>query len=290
MITTRRRVRGVLFAAVLAIAGSWSAGVAGAITVTSFRLSPTSGPPGAVVKISGHGCTPALTPLAGNDYVKVTAPALQVSIQVPVAASGSWHGSFTVPANATAAPGLVAALCVTGGWPALTTIYTPQTFTVIAPPPSTTPTTTAPGSTTPTTPTTKPDATGTAPPPQENPPISGSPGSTAPEFASVPPGTSGGNRGSDNSRPGTTGRSNARPGSTKADGSLQASAIRAARAADLSVPELPGARVAAGGGLGWLAWLLLLSLLIAAVGAPFWLRRSRRSEADSAAASVGDTG
>jgi hypothetical protein len=60
----------------------------------------------------------------------------------------------------------------------------------------------------------------------------------------------------------------------------------AARAADLSVPRLPGAHVAGASGLGWVAWLLL-ALVVAAAGAPLWLRRSRRSDEDDGAAVVG---
>jgi len=43
--------------------------------------------------------------------------------------------------------------------------------------------------------------------------------------------------------------------------------------------------VAGTSGLGWIAWVLL-ALVIAALGAPFWLRRSRRSDEDDSAAAV----
>jgi hypothetical protein len=96
-------------------------------------------------------------------------------------------------------------------------------------------------------------------------------------FGGFPPDDPGGSRGgSANGGSATT-----RPGAIKADVSRATHRPRAARAADLSVPGLPAAQVAGTGGLGWLAWLLVLVLVVSAVGAPFWLRRSRRSQANS---------
>jgi hypothetical protein len=264
-----RRTRAALagLAAFVAI-GSWSAGVAdAAITaISTFDLSPTSGPPGTIVNFSGTACSPGLTRSATSDYVAITAPAFQISMQAPVTDNGSWHGSFTVPADApTGLPSLVLAHCFSDGWPSITTIYAAQTFTVTAPPPATT---------TSTTPTTKPNGSGGTTPPTtgEEPGPDGGGGSTVPVVGGFPPDDSGGSRG---------GSATTRPGAIKADARRATHSARAARAADLSVPGLPAAHVTSAGGLGWLAWLLVLVLVVSAVGAPFWLRRSRRSQADA---------
>ena len=281
MVTTAgRRTRAVLAGAVaLVVIGAGSAGVAGAAitAISSFDLSPTSGPPGTIVNFAGTACSPGLTRSAASDYVAISAPAFQVSMHAPVTDNGSWHGSFTVPANApTGLPSLVLARCYSDGWPSITTIYTAQTFTVTAAP-ATTPTTTT--STTPTTPTTKPNGSGGTTPPTNGgtPGPDGGDGSTVPVFGGFPPDDTGGSRGgSANGGSATT-----RPGAIKADVSRATHRLRAARAADLSVPGLPAAQVTRAGGLGWLAWLLVVVLALSAVGAPFWLRRSRRSEADA---------
>lgn len=277
--TTRRRARAVLScAAILVFVGSWSTGVAEA-AITSFDLAPTSGPPGTVVKVDGTACSPGLTVSATDDYVAIAAPGFQVSMQAPVAANGSWHASFKVPAGANAGASPVAALCVSDGLPSLTTVYTPQTFTVTAPPSTTTTTTTAPGSST--TPTTKKPPPGTSPPTHGGTPSTGdgNPGSTVPGSVVVPPPATSGNTGG-----GSTTGGSAKPSQR----AIKADVSRAARAADLSAPELPASLVTGAGGLGWLAWLLLVALVVAAVGAPYWLRRSRRPQADDAAA-AGDT-
>lgn len=273
----RSRAISVMFAVLVAI--SWcSAGVARA-AITSFTLSPTSGPPGTVVKVSGTDCSPGLTRSASSDYAAVAAPTLKVSIRIPVGKTGAWHGSFRVPADATSGlETLVVALCVSDGLPLLTTLYTPQTFTVTTPTTTTRPTTTTPGGTTPTTPTTK-KPNGITPPTHgggPSPDGGGGSASTVPVFGGLPPGTSGASTGG--------GSGKARPGTTKA---ALNRATAAARAADLSVPELPAAHVAGASRLGWLSWLLLFALIIAAVGAPLWLRRSRRSDEDDTAAVVG---
>jgi hypothetical protein len=280
VVTTAGRARAVLCcAAALVTVGAWATGVAGAAitAISSFDLSPTSGPPGTTVNFAGTACSPGLTREAESDYAEITAPAFHVSMRAPVADNGSWHGSFKVPANApTGLPSLVLAVCYSDGWPSFTTIYSAQTFTVTAPPSTTTPTTT---STTPTTPTTKPGGSGGTTPPTNGDPGPGGgnePGSTAPAFGGFPPDSSG-----DNTRGGAATKP---PGTKKAD--VSRATHRAARAADLSVPGLPAAQVSGTGGLGWLAWLLVLVLVVSAVGAPFWLRRSRRSQADP----IGDGG
>jgi hypothetical protein len=279
-----RRSRLVPALAAIVVALGWAtAGSAGA-AITPFTLAPVSGPAGTVVAVSGAGCSPGLTVSAAGDYVLVTAPTLQVSTHATVAANGSWHGSFTVPAGALPAGAPVAALCVSDGLPSLLTLYTPQTFTVTAPPTTTaSTTTTTTGTTHPTTPTTKPrESGGTIPtPPPTNggtqPPHGGEgPGATLPISGGTPPGGGGSTGGSPNGGSAPGGSSTSRPGKVDVEHATRA----AARAADLSAPELPAADVGGSGGLGWLAWLLLLSLAGAAVATPLWIRRYRRTVAE----------
>jgi hypothetical protein len=289
-----RRCRLPALAALFVTAGWLAAGSAGA-AITSFSLSPTSGPPGTVVNVSGADCKPGLTTSASNDYVAVAAPSMNVSLRVPVAPNGSWQGSFTVPADASSAPSSssanpVVALCVSDTLPSLTTVYMPQTFAVTAPPTTTPTTTTAPGSTKPTTPTTKPHEPGSTTPPTEGgnpkPGRDGGATSTVPFVGAFPPGPSGGGAGPNPAGPNRRGATTAGPSSTQTEITRAALAARAARAADLSVPELPAAHVNGAGGLGWLSWLLLLALVVAAFAAPLWLRRSREQPGD--AAGLGD--
>jgi len=287
--TPRRRARALPVVAALLVTVGWGlTGIAHA-DVSSFVLSPKSGPPGTVVTVSGTGCSPGPTNSESSDYVAVQAPTLQLyDKQIRVRKNGSWHGTFKVPSDANAGlAAAVAALCVRDTLPSLSTWYLPQTFTVTAPP---TPTTTAPGGTTPTTPTTpttkKP--TGTTPPTHDEgpgPDGGGGPGSTVPVFGGFPPDTSGGNTGGGTDRGGSDGGGSetTRPGTTRAGLNRASRGMPAARAADLSVPRLPGAHVAGASGLGWIAWVLL-ALVIAAAGAPFWLRRSRRSDEEDGAA------
>jgi hypothetical protein len=276
-----RRSRLVPALAAIVVALGWAAAGSAGAAITAFTLAPTSGPPGTVFSVSGAGCSPGLTVSAANDYVSVDVPTLQISTRVPVAANGSWHGAFTVPAGALPAGAPVAALCVSDGLPSLLTLYTPQTFTVTAPPTTTASTTTTTttattGTTHPTTPTTKPrESGGSIPTP---PPTNG--GTTLPISGGTPAGGGGSNGGSAHGGSGTT-----RPGAGTVD--VEHATSAAARAADLSAPELPAADVGGSGGLGWLVWLLLLSLVGAVVATPLWIRRSRRTVADRG--DLGDT-
>jgi hypothetical protein len=283
VITTRTRPGRLPALAALLVAAGWaSGGLAGAAAITTFTMSPASGSPGTVVTVRGAGCSATLS-VPSNDYVRLEAPTFQISMRVPVATNGSWHGSFTVPSNSSSGSGNpVAAVCVSTGLPLLPPVYAPQRFTVTAPPSTTSPPTTAPGTTKPTTSTTSPHRPGSSTPPTQdgNPKPDGAGStSTVPSVGGFPPGTSGG---------GTRGGSNidattARPGTTKADATR---AARAARAANLSVPVLPAAHANGAGGLGWLAWLLVLALVTAAFAVPLWLRRSR--ERPDNAADLGD--
>jgi hypothetical protein len=135
-----RRITPFALLALLAItlASFASIGTAGAL-LQPFRVSPSSGPPGTVVSVSGTGCTPGPVVAAGADYVKITSTTLPISVDIAVAGNGSWHGQFTVPASPVLGVGLVAATCFSDGVPSSTT-YSPQSFTVTAAP--TTPPTT----------------------------------------------------------------------------------------------------------------------------------------------------
>ncbi len=108
--------------------------------VQSFHISPSSGPIGTIVTASGTNCTPTAPLAASGDYVSVSSTTFPLTVNMPVAANGSWHGTFTIPGNALALPGLVEAVCFSNGLPSTATIYTPQSFTVTGAA-STTPTT-----------------------------------------------------------------------------------------------------------------------------------------------------
>jgi hypothetical protein len=235
--------------------------------VTTFALSPRSGPPGTVVHVSGAGCNPGLLGPPGNDFVTVTAPTLRVVVRVPVKdANGSWSGTFAVPAGSrTGTAGPVTASCVSSGLSSLTTTYKPQTFTVTAPPATTSGTsTTRPRSTT--TPSTNPaDHPSTV---VGRPPV-------APHVT--------GDTGTRVSSPGDTGGpagSNA-PSTTRGPGKPKHSA--SGGPASLQQVDL-GSYVGSVGndGLGWLSWLLLFALLIGAGGASSLIRRARRARESAA--------
>lgn len=152
----------------LSMNAGWHATIAGA-AVQSFAMSPTSGPPGTSVHVSGTGCSPGLLLAPSQDFVQVASATVPpTSTRFAVTTNGSWSGNFVVPTNAAALPAAVTALCVSDGLQSLLTIYTPATFTVTTAPTTTTATTpaTAPA-TTPTTnrstPTTHPHSGSTTP-------------------------------------------------------------------------------------------------------------------------------
>jgi hypothetical protein len=251
---------------------------AGAIGPTAFNMSSSSGPPGSVVSVSGSGCSPG--PLLQSTSVTVRATTVPpTNVQLPVHANGSWSGSFTIPADALAAPAAVTAECVSGGLLSLLTIYTPKTFTVT-------------GSLVPTTPPsplpTLPGTTTRADPGNPSDPGSPNPGTSSP--VSVPndrvdhgtPGSGDGTGGSD----GTSG--SARSGNGADEGGAGSGAIGATssgehgpefgsgtRAAELNSPELSVSRSGDGAGLGWLLWVLALSLPVGGVAFYLWMRRAR---------------
>lgn len=265
--------RFALIAATLVGIGWLSVGPAGA--ATSFDMSPTSGPPGTSVKVSGHGCTPGLLP-GPNDFVAVTAATLDVATRVPVKKDGSWRGSFKVPPSANVGAARVTATCVSDGLSSLTTIYTPRTF-VVTSKSSTTPTTkpkpTPPTKTSPGPGPTPPNADGgtTAAPTDGN-----NTSSTAPVSGSVPAGGPTGPSGSSGEH--VSGAS----GAASTSGAHHPTTVGKIDRVALSAPELPAASVSDAGGLGWVAWALLLAVIFAAVSSPFLLRRIRRRDSEPA--------
>jgi hypothetical protein len=236
---------------------------AGAIGLpTAFNMSPTSGPPGTRVHVSGSGCSPGL--LSQSNFVMIQAATVPATgVQLPVHTNGSWSGSFTIPHDARAARAAVSAACVSLGLQSLLTTYRPRTFTVTGNP---VPTTLA--SPLPTTPGT-PAATTPAGP--GSPTHPGTPNPETPS-ASVPPGNI------DNGSPG--GRTGA--GSADAGGggssTIGTTAERGARAAELSSPALSVSRTGHDGGLGWVLWVLALSVPVAGLALCVWMRRARRQK------------
>jgi hypothetical protein len=271
--------------------------------VNNFSMTPTSGPPGTTVFVSGTGCAPGLLFSASQDFVAVSATTVPaVSKHVAVAPDGAWRDTIVIPANAAAASAVVTAVCFSGDLQSLLTIYVPQTFTVTQrPAPTTTVANMAP--TTSSSPTTSPTgvvatttsvATGTT--------VETTPGSatgittsTTTSPSAGPPNNHQpkGGRGDSTGGGGTTGAGPTTPGTgianaNRAGGSSTKDAFHAnsregandrslVRAADLGDPTL--ASTIGGGdasGLGWLEWLLLI-VVCATLGTlgvwMFWWRR-----------------
>jgi len=256
-------------------------------------MSPTSGPPGTTVSVSGTGCSPGLVLTSSQDFVQVSATTAPPSTtRFSVSTNGSWGGTFAVPAGAPALPAAVTALCFSDGLQSLLSIYLPKVFTVSAASPTTTvasaTTTVAPApttvATTPSTqhtpPTTHPSVGSTTPGPR---PPHGTPGTAAPGDPISTPG--------DGTGPiigGIAGGGNG-PGRGPGPGSVATTPTRSATksvkassddakvsAADLRAPGLPGSDSKGAAGLGWLAWLLVIVGLTALVTFGLWLYRSRR--------------
>jgi uncharacterized membrane protein YgcG len=262
--------RGILPLVLVGLVLVGSPGRAGA-AVLGFGMSPASGPAGTIVQVSGTGCAPAITLSPTEDHVKVSSTTLALSTDIAVAANGSWHGTFAVPANAPALPGLVTALCFTNGLPSLTTIYTPRTFTVTGPLLPTTPVTTPTVPTTPTTETaqhTTTTTTGSFVTPTTPGATTVTPG-TGPGATGGGPGRGGGGRpGAGNvgggGPTGGGGNSHSVPG-RGTSGSSPAVDGRAATAAALENPELASSNTGPGhSSSAWIFWLVLLALVIGA--------------------------
>ena len=299
-------IRHLTRVAVSAIVAGSFVGVASrapAIGPQPFSLSPTSGPVGTQVTVSGTGCSPGLV-LTSLDHVTVSAPTLLSTFDVPVAANGSWQGTFTVSSGAPSLPIAVAALCVTDNLPSLLTVYVPQTFTVTQ---ATTTTTRA--STTPTTqgatetsaPATSPPTTSSVPggggggggatptTSRSGPPNPGAP--SAPTTSATPGDDSPGatpspGSGSDVTAPDADDGDVAVDDAIVFDGdSAIALDAASARRAHLDAPELAAETKPSSGGLAWL-WLLLLLATGGTAAAVFWYRRFGRH--DESPATEGD--
>jgi hypothetical protein len=198
--------------AVVALAATVSFVVASAparALADSFSVTPTSGPAGTEVSVSGTGCSPGLTNNS-SDYVMVTATNPFVSLELSVTNAGAWSGSFTIPDGTLPVVAVLAAACFTNGLPSIVTTYAPQTFTVTAPSPAPT--------TTPTTSGVSPSTTvpGVIPPGPGTVPHSGG---TTPR-PTVPGGGSNNGGGGDSTTPGTN------PDGTPNDGSTDGGASR----------------------------------------------------------------
>lgn len=249
---TRRRAIPFALVALAAIACTSVVSVneAGAL-LQPFRLSPSSGPPGTVVGVSGTGCTAVPDGSAMHNHMKITSATLPISVDIPVGAGGAWNGRFTVPRNALGLWDLVAATCFPNGGPS-TTAYSPQTFTVTG------------TAATPTTPSTQRPVGTPAPTPGAG--AGGAP--PHPAVLSAPVGNGNG--------------SGSGPGTADAKGGAPAAAAAATKLAAVS-----GAGKAFAVGASsrsqhrmWLWWVVFALVVLAAASALLW--RLHRNETDVA--------
>jgi hypothetical protein len=273
--------------AVIAATSFATRGVAGA-TPQSFSVSPSSGPPGTVVEVSGTGCSPGVTVTPAQDYVKVTSTILGLSTDIPVAVDGSWHRFFTVPSNATGA-GLVHAVCFTDGLASLTTTYLPQGFIVTGKPLTTTTTRT----TVPTTPTTARQTTVTPRPPNPGATPPGGTPTTQPTNGSTPgspggggtpgAGTPGGGGPGGSGISGSTGSTSGGSTSGAIGGPYGSKAGPTANAAGLREPRLASSTSGRSeNGSLWVLWLLLIALAAGALALLWWWQHREPGESDPA--------
>jgi hypothetical protein len=272
-------------AGLLLASGMWWRVAAADAAVQSFSLSPSSGPPGTTVHVSGTSCAPGVLVSPSQDFVEVSSATLiPTSTRFAVSASGSWNGTFVVPAGAPALPAAISAVCFSDGLQSLQTIYLPGLFTVTA----ASTTTVAPSpTTTKTTPTTQAH-------PGTTRPGAGTPGGVP---ATVAPGDSGSSPSDPVATPGDgtiaifDGITDRSPGGNSSVGTHPTtpptSATRAgggtklARSADLSGPRLDVSGGKRSGGLGWLLWLLVVVLIVALLALAWsfrWIRRHARPE------------
>jgi hypothetical protein len=253
---------------------------------TSFTMSPSSGPVGTTVNVSGTGCTGLLSKSVAIKASTVPLTAFPLS----VASNGSWHGSFAIPSTTPAAPVAVGVTCVSDG---LSLAYAPQTFTVTGAivPPTALPAVTLP--TVPTLPTLPPTTLPTLPGVTPTTVSSNPSDPTEPETpVSVPtdridngtPGGGGGNSDGDGSSTNIGDGISSGTGSDGGGGSATGGAASGkggksgtgARAAELNSPELSVAKSKSSPGLAWLLWLVALSVPLAGVGFYLWMRHARR--------------
>jgi hypothetical protein len=98
---------------------------------TDVGLSPSAGPVGTTVTVTGTACSPGL--IINPSRARVLGVTLGVDADVAVSAGGAWSVQFVVPTDAIVGAHAIAAVCVTDPVP-LT--YVPLTFTVTAAPAS----------------------------------------------------------------------------------------------------------------------------------------------------------
>ncbi len=235
----------------------------------NINISPSSGPAGTAVSISGAGCSPGVSVDANNDYVRLVSTLF--TVQVGVRADGSWHTTAIVGGLPVPGPAPITATCVTDGAPSQETQYNPAVFTVTSG--SATPTT-APG----TTPTTKPGGGNNG--------GGGSNGGGA-NGGGGGAGTDGSNGADANGGAGANGDAGAGTGSGAAGSgkvALSAKAKTPKTSAEGVVDALGvglGNNASANGGgssgIGWLWWLLLIVAAAAGIGLA-WTAWHRRRE------------
>jgi hypothetical protein len=281
--TGPRRVRTVrLVSAIALVVGAWWPVGGADAAIGGFNVSPGSGPAGTTVTVNGTGCSPGLVNNA-QDYVTIAAVTVPpTTFNVSVASNGSWSDDFAIPSLQPTLAVAITAVCFTNGLPSLTTIYTPQTFTVTDPAPS--PTTAPPTAST---------APTTAPPDDSSPPTTptvtddddnpasgndGNDGRTGNDGRDAP--GSGGN--DDGTTPATdpvtgapiaSGSDN--DGTAGTAGNADASDDARMTGAALDAPELTAVHERGGPGrLSWFIWLLLAAAA-GAIALYAWLRHAR---------------
>lgn len=282
---------------VIVVTGLAVTSAAGA-AVQAFKVSPASGPPGTVVNVSGTACSPGITVSSTQDFVRISSTTLSLATDIPVAANASWHGTFTVPGNAAAAPGVVLAACFTDALPSLTTTYTPQRFTVTAGPAPTT-TVTTPTTPQPTTPTTPRQTTNPPPSTSPGPADQGGPPTTRPANGSTPTTNGGASPGSGNGPGGsnggggsggapgaaigsstTVGKSGGHATSSKAGTPKKSGSGQIATAAGLRDPNLASSNSGGDDGTAWILWLVLVAVVAGAVALSWWWQHRAPGEVD----------
>jgi hypothetical protein len=223
--------------------------------VGPFSLSPSSGPAGTVVNVSGGGCLPGVVVSASQDFVEVDSTmAPPAALHLAVGADGSWHGAFAIPGNAPAGPVAVTALCFSSGLPSLNATYIPQIFMVTGPAP---PTTTTRGA-------------ASTPPSTASSSVASPPSTTGPSNGGR---VAGGPTGRQSGVSSSPGGSSANPATGSPSG---ARAGAAPRAASLSTPALNVAHQNGIDVLSWLWWFLVLTVAVAVISSYAWLRWERR--------------
>lgn len=129
----RRRVRSAVVTALgsaIAVILSCTFAPNADAALTDATVGPPSGEVGTTVTVSGSACPPGL--LINPSRAGILVVTLGVSIDVPVAANGTWSVHFSVPANALPGAHAIVATCTRDLVPLP---YIPLTFTVIAPEP-----------------------------------------------------------------------------------------------------------------------------------------------------------